>query len=116
MGTAETLPCLVRIARDRIMIVSDLPVAVEEGWNDGGWAATDVGDAYRVLELTGPAAPEIVREGSAADLDAGSLSAAVRFAAIVGVLLWRGPGGTVRLHVERGLAPHLWRWLEARAG
>ena len=111
---AERLPCLVRIARDRGLLVAESPASIADGWHDG-WAASDMTDGWRVLEVSGPAAEEIVREGTAADLEASSPSAAVRFAGLVGVLVYRTGAGTVRLHVDRSFAPYLWRWLERRS-
>ena len=115
-GIAGGCPYLVRIARDRALLVTEPPAGAPDGWHPQGWAASELSGGWLVMDLSGPAAAEIVRESTAADLDAGSPSAAVRFAGIVGVLVYRTAPGTVRLHVERGLAPYLWRWLETRIG
>ena len=114
LWSIATPPCLVRIARDRALLVSESPPGIADGWNAEGWAASDVTDGWQVLDISGPEAVDIVREGTAADLDAGSPSAAVRFAGITGVLVCRTEAGAARLHVERSLAPYLWRWLETR--
>ena len=58
---------------------------------------------------------EIVRESTAADLEASSRSAAILFAGVQAILYRRGEQ-RARLHVEAPFGPYLWRWLEARAG
>ena len=112
-GVAENNPHVVRIARDRALIVSSGELAVEPGWRDG-WAATPADDVYAALEIDGAGVSDVVREATAADLDAGSLSAAIMFAGIP-CLLYRTGRTTARLHVERPLATYVWHWLEGRA-
>ena len=112
-GVAETSPHVVRIARDRALIVSAEQLAVEPGWRSDGWAATPADDVYAVLEIDGAGLPALVSEATAADLDAGSPSAAIMFAGIP-CLLYRTGQMTARLHVERPLATYVWHWLESR--
>jgi hypothetical protein len=111
-GVVEKNPYVVRIARDRALIVSGEPLAVEPGWRDG-WAATPADDVYAVLEIDGAGLSDVVREATAADLDAGSPSAAIMFAGIA-CLLYRTGQTTARLHIERPLATYVWHWLERR--
>ena len=106
-------PCVVRIARDRALIVSAGQLAVEPGWRSDGWAATPADDVYAVLEIEGAGLPALVSEATSADLDAGSPSASVMFAGIP-CLLYRTGQTTARLHVERPLATYVWHWLERR--
>ncbi len=87
----------LRIARDHALLVTERPLDVAEGWRDG-YALTRMDDAYAVLDLTGLEAAEAVAEATAADLTAGSPSAAVMFWG-VRALLARREGG-FRLHVE----------------
>jgi hypothetical protein len=114
-GLVEANPYVVRIARDRAVIVSAEPLAVEPGWHADGWAATPADDVYAVLEIDGPGLSALVSEATAADLDAGSPSAAIMFAGIACLLYRIGPT-TARLHVERPLATYVWHWLESREG
>ena len=111
-GLVEANPYVVRIARDRALIVSTEPQAVAPGWRDG-WAATPADDVYAVLEIGGEGLSALVSEATAAALDGGSPSAAVMFAGIPG-LLYRTAGTTARLHVERPHATYIWHWLERR--
>jgi hypothetical protein len=111
-GVVEKSPHVVRIARDRALIVSAREFAVEPGWRDG-WAATPADDVYAVLEIDGAGLPALVSEATAADLDTGSPSAAIMFAGIPCLLYRTGPQ-TAWLHVERPLATYVWHWLEGR--
>jgi hypothetical protein len=111
-GMVASNPCVVRIARDRALIVSAQPLTVEPGWHDG-WAATPDDDVYAVLEIEGAGLSALVSEATSADLDARSPSAAIMFAGIA-CLLYRTGQTTARLHVERPLATYIWHWLERR--
>ena len=111
-GVVEGKSHVVRIARDRALIVSAGPLTVEPGWCDG-WAATPADDVYAVLEIGGAGLSTLVAEAASADLDAGSPSAAIMFAGIA-CLLYRTGQTTARLHVERPLATYVWHWLESR--
>ena len=111
-GVVEANPYAVRIARDRALIVSAEPQAAEPGWRDG-WAATPADDVYAVLEIGGEGLSALISEAMAADLDAGSPSAAVMFAGIP-CLLYRTAPTTARLHIERPHATYIWHWLEGR--
>ena len=70
-GIVAGNPHVVRIARDRALIVSAEPLTVEPGWRDG-WAATPADDVYAALEIDGSGLAALVAEATAADLDAGS--------------------------------------------
>ena len=102
----------LRIARDRALLVTPSPLTLAPGWR-GGWVATPCDDACAVLEISGAAMPEIVAEGTAANLEAGSRSAAALFAGVTAFLCRTAPQ-TARLHVESPFAAYLWTWLEGR--
>ena len=70
-------PAAIRIGRDRALLVSSRAIAMDWGWREGGWAATDASDAYSVLSLAGPALRSIIAEATSADIDASSPSAAI---------------------------------------
>jgi hypothetical protein len=110
---ADTQSAFVRIARDRALIVSQHPIAFNPGWNSQGWAVTAADDTWIVFEIVGPDLRALCAEATSANLEAGSASAALSFAGIV-CLLYRTTETTARLHVERSLAPFIWRWLETR--
>jgi sarcosine oxidase gamma subunit len=113
-AVAEGDPVALRIARDRVLLVGSGPLDVPLGWN-GSWAASTAGDAWFVVDMEGPAMADVIREGTAADLDASSPSAAILFAGVQAIL-YRRADRRARLHVEAPHGPYLWRWLEARAG
>ncbi|RBP17529.1 hypothetical protein DFR50_10220 [Roseiarcus fermentans] len=99
----------LRIARDRALVVTPAPIGAEDGWRDG-WCATTVDDGWATIEVEGDGAPSVLMQGCAADLAAGSPSAAVLFAGFR-VLLARTPGG-FSLHVERPWLEALSTWLD----
>jgi hypothetical protein len=113
-GMAPADPVAARIARDRVLLVGSAPLDMPFGWN-GGWAASPASDAWFAVDIEGPAMPDIIREGTAADLDASSPSAVILFAGLQAIL-YRREARHARLHVEAPYGPYLWRWLEARAG
>lgn len=106
---------LVRIGRDRALLVTGRPVAAAPGWNPGGWAASAADAAWDVFELSGDNARAVCTQATSADLETGSPSAALLFAGVTG-LLYRTGTDVARLHVERGFAPYIWRWLETLEG
>lgn len=109
----ETESCRVRIARDRMLIVTPKPLAVEPGWRESGWAASPADDLFAIIELSGAQVRDVVAEATAADLDARSPSAAILFAGVWAVLYRTSPH-TARLHVEAPFAAYVWSWLEGR--
>lgn len=108
---AQTL--VLRIARDRALVVSGSAVPLAPGWQAAGWAASPADAAFLVFELSGETLGQVVREAVSADLVAGSPSAATLFAGIP-AFLYRTAPDTARLHVEAALAPFVWRWLALR--
>lgn len=106
---------LVRIARDRALLVTARPLSALAGWSSGGWATSAADDAWAVIELAGESARAVCAQATSADLEAGSPSAALLFAGVT-CLLYRTAPETARIHVERGFAPYLWRWLETVEG
>lgn len=105
---------LVRLARDRALLVTPAPVAVEAGWREPGWCATDMSDAWRVFEIAGPRVEDLVARAVTADFRAGSPSAAILFANVEAVL-YRKDETIARLHVDTALAAYAWRWMEVQS-
>ena len=106
---------LVRIARDRALLVATSPLLAAAGWSPGGWAASAADDGWAVFELSGESVRAVCAQATSADLEAGSPSAALLFAG-VSCLLYRTTAEIARIHVETGFAPYLWRWLETVEG
>ena len=105
----------LRLAPDRLLFVSmDGADEVRFGWSDG-CAITDVSDGYVLLDITGPAAPELMRLGALHDFEVTSDSApAAMLFAGQRVILARISQGW-RLHVERPNAAAIWQWLQRGA-
>jgi sarcosine oxidase gamma subunit len=113
-GQAATQSYMVRLARDRALLVTPQRVEAADGtWQEAGWVASNSDDAFLVFELSGPAVADIVREGTSADLACGSPSASILFAGVA-VALYRSGAGAARIHVTNDMGPYLWRWLETR--
>ena len=100
----------LRIARDRTLLVTPTRLGAADGWRDG-WCATPVDDGWATVEVAGPDAPLALMQGTSADLEAGSPSAAVMFAGLR-CLLGRMEAG-FRLHLEAPWLEALLAWLEA---
>jgi sarcosine oxidase gamma subunit len=102
----------VRLARDRLMVVGDLPDTARAGWNDAGFAITLIGGGEHVFELSGPGVAGLLSLAMTLSPAEHSASAAVGFAGVPAVIYRHGSSGAHRLHVERGLAVYLWSWLQ----
>ena len=112
---ADTPRHLIRIARDKALLVAAAPIDIAFGWNAGGWSATPADSMNRLFDLSGPETRRVLAEATAADLELGSRSAAILFAGVP-ALLYRSAVDVARLAVETGFAPYVWRWLETRKG
>ncbi len=108
-GLAPEGPHALRIARDRALLVTPAPLGAADGWREG-FCATNVDDGWTVVEVEGPGAPLVLMQGTAADLSAGSPSAAVQFAGLRCLLARAGAG--FRLHVETPWLEALLAWLD----
>jgi hypothetical protein len=97
------------LPRDRALLVTLAPLGAADGWREG-FCATTVDDGWAVVEVEGPDAPLVLIQGTAADLSAGSPSAAVLFAG-ERCLIARTVGG-FRLHVEAPWLEALMTWLD----
>lgn len=113
-GIAAGEAAVVRIARDRALVVSSSPAEIAPGWH-GGFAASPCDDAWAVIGLSGPGIGALAAEGTAAALDGGSPSASVMFAGVP-CLLYRTAPQAARLHVESPFAAYIWTWLEGCVG
>lgn len=130
----ETETYAIRLGIDRALVVSaDVAVAdrvdvspmdvnptdARDGsrWHPAGFAASDVGEAYAVMTVSGPAAFDVFARGTGVDLrgpaPASGGGAVMRFAEIT-LIAYRYRDG-LRLHVERPRAPYLWELFAAYA-
>lgn len=110
LGAVQGDSYTVRLARDRLLAVGPL-TGVGESWNDAGFAVTPTGGAEHVFALSGEGVPALLSRATTLDPAAPGPCAAVGFAGIPAVLYRHDPSGSLRLHVERGLAVYLWTWL-----
>lgn len=112
LGIVSGAKYSLRLARERLLIVSDEAEALSPGWNDEGYAVTPMGAALAVFEISGARAIEIVKRATVISTAAPGPCAAVNFAGATACLYRFGNLETVRLHIDRGLAPYLWQWIE----
>jgi sarcosine oxidase gamma subunit len=117
---ADGEPYAVRTAADRALLVAARLEAVPIGhsaWDTAGFASTDVGAGMISCSVTGPHALALLARGTGVDLMAPpppAGGAAAMLLAGTRVIAYRHRGG-LRLHVDRAMAPHLWRWMEVAA-
>jgi sarcosine oxidase gamma subunit len=102
----------VRLARDRILAVSAVPFGIASGWHEEGFAVSTVDTGLHVFEIDGPQMRDILVRATALDPDGGTASAALLFAGVNAFVYRYGSAGCIRVHVDCGLAPYLWQWLE----
>lgn len=103
----------VQVARDRLLAVSAGPLDVAPGWHEAGFAVTPVSAGLHVFEAEGAALDGLVARATTLDPEARSPSAALTFAGAHAIVYRHGDA--LRIHVERGLAPYLWGWMEKAA-
>jgi heterotetrameric sarcosine oxidase gamma subunit len=110
----------LRLAPDRVLAVgcgAELPGPAAFGWSNEGVAISDVGDGFVLIDITGPAALDLMRLGANYDfaaLPAGPAeSASMLFAGLKVAVARTAPGW--RLHVERPYAAAIWQWLQRAA-
>jgi sarcosine oxidase gamma subunit len=102
----------LRVARDRILVVNGPAEALGPGWHAAGYAVTDVSAMYHAFEFSGDGVEALLQEAMFVDPNIESASAASMFAGQMAIVYHHA--GKLRLHVERGYAPYIWQWLEAR--
>lgn len=103
----------IRLARDRLLVVGALPAGVQEGWNETGFAVTLTGAAEQVFELSGDGLPVLLSRATTLEGSGPSRSAMIVFAGVRATLYAHDRSDLLRLHVERGLAAHVWAWINA---
>ncbi len=101
----------VRLARDRLLIVSQDPPALTFGWHEDGFAVSEMSAGLAVLELSGDGVDDIIHRGSTLAMTGKSRSAAVSFAGIGAILYRHDVPGKIRLHVDAAYCSYLIDWL-----
>ena len=113
-GTAQGDRYAARLARDRLLVVSNSPLAIAMGWHAEGFAVTAISAGLQMFEVEGMALDAFIARGTTLDPAKPSASAALSFAGISAVVYRHD--GKLRIHVDRGLAAYLWTWMETAAG
>ncbi|AMX96381.1 hypothetical protein EOA22_34200 [Mesorhizobium sp. M7A.F.Ca.US.014.04.1.1] len=113
-GTAQGDRYAARLARDRLLIVSNSPLAIASGWHTDGFAVTAISAGLQMFEAEGTALDAFIARGTTLDPSQASASAALSFADISAVVYRHD--AKLRIHVDRGLAAYLWTWMEIAAG
>ena len=110
LGNAQGATYSLRLARDRLLVVSEAPSPLAAGWSDDCYAVTDVTGGFDVFEISGAHAADVVARATNVPITGAGPSAAIVFAGILGYLYRHGDG--LRLHVERGYSAFIWQWFE----
>ncbi|MER9302696.1 sarcosine oxidase subunit gamma family protein [Mesorhizobium sp. M0496] len=113
-GAAQGGRYAARLARDRLLVVSNSPLAIATGWHGEGFAVTAISAGLQMFEVEGTALDAFIARGTTLDPSNASGSAALSFAGISAVVYRHD--GKLRIHVDRGLAAYLWTWMETAAG
>lgn len=98
------------MARDRCLAVSLLPLAMEDGWHEDGYATTDVWDGFMVLELSGSALPSLLAQATSLDWSSSMRSAAISFAGLPAAAVFREDRHRLWLFLDTPNFPALQRW------
>ncbi len=112
LSTAYGPRYALTIARDRVLAVSETPFDVAPGWHDEGFAVSACDAGLHMFEIEGEGLAGLWARATTLDANGSTRSAAVLFAGINVLCCRHGHGNRLRIHVDRGLAPYLWKWLE----
>ena len=113
LGAAQGDRYAARLARDRLLVVSNSPLAIAMGWHAEGFAVTAISAGLQMFEVEGMALDAFIARGTTLDAKQASASAALSFAGI-SAIVYRHQG-RLRIHVDRGLAAYLWTWMATAA-
>lgn len=102
----------LRVARDRILAVSQTPLGIAPGWHAQGFAVSAFDAGLHMIEIEGPATPSLFARATTLDPEGTTASASLLFAGISALCCRHGHAGRLRVHMDRALAPYLWKWLE----
>lgn len=99
----------VRLARDRMLIVSNSEVYERSGWNAAGYAVTAVHGGMAVIDADAALADAIIQRATTLELTGTGRSAMVEFAGIRGIVYFHGD--RLRVHVDQSHTRYVWTWL-----
>jgi hypothetical protein len=115
-GLADGDRYRVRVARDRALAVGDPDFDASPGWHGAGFAVTPMSAGFHVFEIAGRRVSAVISRGTTLDPRHGGPSASLAFAGAQAIAYFHGDAETLRLHVDRGMAPHIWAWLSTVVG
>lgn len=104
---------MVRVARDRALSVGEPDFAASPGWRAAGFAVTPMSAGFHVFEIAGRSASAVIARATTLDPRDGGPSASLAFAGAQAIAYFHSDAETLRLHVDRGMAPYIWTWLSA---
>lgn len=100
------------LARDRILVVSPEPLGIVEGWDAAtGIAATTMDDGLTIFDVFGADLDDLIGMATTIGRGERTASSAILFASIPCVAYRHASRTSLRIHVERPLAPHLAQWI-----
>jgi hypothetical protein len=114
LGLATGERYAVRLARDRLLAVGIPASALADGWHAAGYAVTAAGSAFRILEARGEGVHDLLARATTIDPDNPGPCAALPFCGVTCSVYFHADIQTLRVHVDRGLAAHVWAWLECQ--
>ena len=110
-GVAHGPTYAVAVTRDRLLVVSESPIAAAEGWDAStATALTPMDDAWLILDLEGPGLANLVAKATSLDFADASPSASLLFAGLACIAYRYERPSRLRLHVERPLAAAFAEW------
>jgi sarcosine oxidase gamma subunit len=112
LAVATGMRYAARIARDRLLAVSETPFDIASGWHRSGFAVSAIDAGLQMLEIEGPELAALWARATTLDPRGTTPSASVLFAGVHVLCYRHGHGDRLRVHIDRGLAPYLWTWLE----
>jgi hypothetical protein len=98
-------------ARDRVLVVSEVPLASAEGWNAEGFAVTGMDGGLVALDLEGARLETLLGQATSFDWNATSRSAAIQFAGHFCLASRIGDRTRLRLLVETSLVEYVRHWI-----
>ncbi|MGE3872116.1 MAG: hypothetical protein AB7F74_04070 [Parvibaculaceae bacterium] len=112
LASASGARYALRVARDRILAVSEAPLDIEPGWHAHGFAVSACHAGLHMFEIEGEGLTALWTRATAIDPHGTTPGAAIHFAGVNVFCCRHGRSDRLRIHVDRGLAPYLWKWLE----
>lgn len=102
---------ILRLARDRVLIVCEKDPELLPGWHKEGYAVSRVDDQYALFKLEGPMVRNVFAMGTSLNFHGVSDSCALLFAGIHAIV-FKGASDSIWLMVENPHATFLVDWIK----